>query len=164
MPKGPLLVVEDDPQEAALALEALKAVGLPNAVLHLSGAEEALDFLEGRAAYADRQAWPLPSLMLLDLRLGARSGFDLLSAVRSRRELRSLPVVIVTASQAPGDLQRAYELGANSYLQKPSRYPDFVEALKATVTYWLKYNLARDLDGAASAVRSTPREPGADFG
>ena len=102
--------------------------------------EAALDYLYGRGAYADRIKYPLPNLMLLDLRLPKIDGLEVLKAVKTDEALRPLPVVILTTSDAERDMAMAYEYHANSYVTKPVNFEDFSKLLRDLGFYWLAWN------------------------
>jgi CheY-like chemotaxis protein len=102
--------------------------------------ERALDYLEGRDDYADRTAFPLPTLVLLDLKLPRRSGFEVLEALRAHPVLGKVIVVVLTSSNESVDIDRAYRLGANSYLVKPISPEAMSELVQALSLYWLVKN------------------------
>jgi len=145
----PLLLVEDDVNEVELMLEAFEASGITQPVRVLRDGEEAIAYLEGRGAYADRRAHPLPCLIFLDLKLPKKSGLEVVEWVKSQAGLKRIPVVIVSSSRAPDDVDRAYQAGANSYLGKPVIFKDFVEMIRASGKYWISYNLP---------IQETPRQ------
>ena len=100
--------------------------------------EEAVEYLEGGGGFGDRGKHPFPALMILDLQLPRRSGHEVLEWLRAQEEgLRRLPVVILTSSREPRDINRAYELGANSYLVKPVSFDALLEMVQALEHYWL---------------------------
>lgn len=117
--KETVLLVEDNPGDALLIQRAFRKANLSNPIQIVKDGEEAVAYLAGQNIYADRGRWPLPGLILLDLKLPRKSGFEVLAWLRQQLELKHLPVVVLTASKAPADLKRAYDLGANSYLVKP---------------------------------------------
>ncbi|EEF58586.1 response regulator receiver protein [Pedosphaera parvula Ellin514] len=102
--------------------------------------QEAIDYLEGNAAYEDRTTWPLPNLVLLDVNMPKRDGFEVLQWIKQHPQMKKLIVVMLTSSDEPMDIKRAYELGANSYLVKSPLYPEFTDLIKCMDTYWLKHN------------------------
>src|SRR5437773_1095550 len=124
--KPVILHVEDDANDVVLVGLALKKAGAAASVQVVNDGEEAIEYLSGAGAYGDRQAHPLPSLVLLDVKLPRRSGLEVLLWLRARDDLRRLPVVMLTSSNQPVDVNRAYELGVNSYLVKPSALEDLV--------------------------------------
>jgi len=138
--RGVILLVEDRPDETELMKQALHQAGVANPLRILSDGAEAMAFLEGRDRYADREAWPLPRLVLLDLKLPNRTGLDVLARMKSEPRLKRIPVIIVTSSREHSDLEKAYDAGANSYLVKPTSFREFVEAMRVTATYWINYN------------------------
>jgi CheY-like chemotaxis protein len=103
-----------------------------------SHGEEALEYLAGGGGFADRERHPFPALMLLDLQLPRRSGHEVLEWLRAQEAgLRRLPVVVLTSSREPSDVNRAYELGANSYLVKPVSFDALLDMLRVVERYWL---------------------------
>jgi CheY-like chemotaxis protein len=142
-PSGPpLLVVEDDENDVVLLRRAIRKGHLVTPVRILPDGEEARAYLAGEGAWADRREHPLPVLMLLDLKLPRLSGLELLEWVRGRPEFATLPVVVLTSSRESRDLERAYRLGANSYLVKPVAFEALLEMVKAIGLYWLVLNQA----------------------
>jgi CheY-like chemotaxis protein len=140
--RQPLVVVEDDGNDGVLLRRAFRKSNLLNPLVFLPDGEVARDYLAGHGDYADRAAHPLPVLMLLDLKLPRMSGLELLEWMRDRPSLRSLPVVILTSSRESRDLERAYALGANSYLVKPVAFEALLELVRAIGLYWLMLNEA----------------------
>jgi CheY-like chemotaxis protein len=135
-----ILIADDDAQDAMLVRMAAQRAALGIRLESVTDGEQAIDYLLGRARYADRQSHPFPSMMLLDLKMPRLSGFDVLDFVRGEPGLRRLPVVIFSSSDDPKDIKRAYEAGANSYLCKPHSTDDLSALLKALEEYWCKFN------------------------
>ena len=132
----PILLVEDDPDDVLLIRRAMRQARLANPVSVVGDGEAAVAYLEGRGPYADRAAHPLPALVLLDLKLPRLSGFEVLSWLRAQPGLRRLPVVVLTSSDQPVDVNRAYELGANTYMVKPGSLDRLIEIVKSVDVYW----------------------------
>lgn len=135
-----ILIADDDTQDTMLVRMAAQRAALGIRLESVTDGEQAIDYLLGRAAYADRQSHPFPSMMLLDLKMPRLSGFDVLDFVRREPQLRRLPIVIFSSSDDPKDIKRAYEAGANSYLCKPHSNDDLSALLKALQEYWCKFN------------------------
>lgn len=133
----PILLVEDDPDELMIIQRVLRQERVSNHLVSVSSGEEAVDYLLRRGPYANRTEFPLPCLILLDLKLRGMSGLELLRWVRSQPELRKLPVVILTHSGSPEDMLEAYEHGANSYLVKPVDLNALQALLKTVNGYWI---------------------------
>src|SRR5262249_11861963 len=129
-----VLVVEDNPTDVLLIRRAFAKANIANPLHIVRDGDTAVQYLAGEEAYADRAAYPLPAVVLLDLKLPRRSGFEVLRWVRARR-LR-LPIVVLTSSKQSQDVNRAYELGANSYLVKPVEFDDLREMLNSVHIYW----------------------------
>ena len=135
-----ILLVEDNPDHAELIMRNMESFQVSNSIINLEDGEAALDYLHGRAKYADRKQFPLPKLMLLDLRLPKIDGLEVLKEVKSDDVLRSLPVVILTTSDAERDIAMAYEYHANSYVTKPVNFDEFSQLLRDLAFYWLVWN------------------------
>ncbi|PYJ00266.1 MAG: two-component system response regulator [Verrucomicrobia bacterium] len=135
-----VLIAEDDPMDVFLIQRAFAAAGVSASMRFVRDGQEALDYLGGEAAYSDRQANPLPDLMLLDLKMPRMDGFDVLGWVRERPGLRRLLVTVFTSSDHPEDINRAYDLGANSYLVKPHNAHELSELVQRFQKYWFELN------------------------
>jgi two-component system, response regulator len=135
-----ILLVEDSPDDATLTLRAFKRSHLMNPIVVARDGIEALDFLFGRGAYADRANAPLPTLVILDLKLPKLDGLGVLKAIRADPYTQFLPVVILTSSKEEQDLISGYALGANSYVRKPVDFVEFLDAVKVLGIFWLMLN------------------------
>ena len=136
-----LLLVEDNEDDAFFLRRALKNGGVPHAPVHLPDGREAIAYLGGEGAYADRVAHPLPAVVFLDLNLPYKTGLQVLEWIRQRPELARVVVIALTSSGEQSDVRRAYELGANSYIVKPASADALVEIAKAFRLWWLELNL-----------------------
>jgi|SRR4051794_22936092 CheY-like chemotaxis protein len=136
-----ILVAEDDPNDAFLLRKAFKTSGFDAALHFVSDGEEAIAYLKGEGKYADRAAHPVPAMMLLDLKMPGLNGFDVLTWVRQQLRFISLPVVVLSGSMWPGDIEQSYRLGASSYLMKPLTVALLGEMVRTAATYWLRTNL-----------------------
>lgn len=137
----PLLLVEDDENDIFFLRRALESAGA-NVKLHIAtDGRQALDYLHGRNCFENRALHPLPSLVLLDLKVPYVSGLDVLRQIRADPKLRRLIVVIFTSSSLDSDVVQAYEIGANSFLVKPSRLEEQKEIAALLVRYWLQANI-----------------------
>ena len=135
-----ILLVEDNQDDVDLALYTLRREKLANNILVASDGEEALDFLFCRGAFTDRTFDHPPKLVLLDLKLPKVDGMEVLKQVKSDPRTRTIPVVIMTSSKEARDLVASYNLGANSYIQKPVDFDQFRETVKTVGLYWLVIN------------------------
>jgi CheY-like chemotaxis protein len=133
-------VADDDAHDALLLKLTAEKLNLEIPLRTVCDGVEAIDYLLGRNAYTDRQAHPFPSILLLDLKMPKMSGFDVLNFVRTQPGVRQLPVIIFSSSDDPGDIRRAYEGGANSYLCKPVSNEGLTELLTALRCYWYQFN------------------------
>jgi two-component system response regulator len=135
-----ILLVEDSRDDADLALHALRRENLANNISIVPDGEEALDFLFCRGSYADRSFEHPPRLILLDLKLPKVDGMEVLRQIKGDERTRTIPVVMLTSSREERDLVDSYNLGANSYIQKPVDFEQFREVVKAVGLYWLVIN------------------------
>lgn len=131
-----ILMVEDEPNDVLLMQRAFLKAKLANPIQVAEQGETAVAYLSGETPYGDRGRFPLPALMLLDLKLPRMSGFEVLVWLRQQPVLKRLPVVVLTSSKESRDINRAYELGANSYLVKPVDFDDLLETAKTLNHYW----------------------------
>ncbi|HEY3145988.1 MAG TPA: response regulator [Dongiaceae bacterium] len=139
MPKV-ILLVEDNPDDEALTLRALKKNKIANSVVVARDGVEAVDYLFGTGAHAGRDANDLPQIVLLDLKLPKLDGFDVLRRIRADERTRFLPVVVLTSSKEERDVVQSYRDGCNSYVRKPVNFDEFLEAARQLGMYWLLLN------------------------
>jgi CheY-like chemotaxis protein len=135
-----ILLVEDNADDEALTLRALKKNNIKNDVVIAHDGAEALDYLFGRRAYEGRDTSVLPQIVLLDLNLPKVGGLEVLQSIRADERTKRLPVVILTSSKEDKDLVHGYDLGANSYVRKPVDFTAFAEAVRQLGLYWLVLN------------------------
>lgn len=135
-----ILIVEDNPHDAELAIRALKKSHLANHVTHLIDGAEALDFLFGSGQYANRNINNIPKVILLDLKMPKVNGLEVLQRIKSEPHTKMIPVVILTSSAEDPDIKRSYELGANSYIVKPVDFNNFAKIISELGMYWLVIN------------------------
>jgi len=140
-----ILIVEDNPTDVMLIRRALARLKIANPVQVIADGDRAVDYLSGHDDYADRMQFPLPALILLDLKLPRRSGLEVLEWLRRQEGLRRMPVVMLTSSRQSDDVNRAYDLGANSYLVKPVEFESLQEMLGTINTYWIDWNEKPDI-------------------
>ena len=137
-----ILLVEDNPDDVLLVRRAVRKAALAVALQDVKDGDEAVAYLDGSGRFADRARHPLPALVLLDLKLPKRSGLSVLRWVRSQPGLDTTPVVVLTSSSEDEDIQKAYALGANSYLLKPVAFHGLVQLLGVLDLYWFRNNLS----------------------
>lgn len=135
-----IVLVEDNPADAELTLDALQTHRLANRVTVLKDGQEALEYFFGTGKYAGRDTGQRPRVVLLDLKLPKVDGLDVLRALRADERTRTLPVVILTSSKEHRDLIRSYDLGVNSYIVKPVEFEKFTEAVSEIGLYWVLMN------------------------
>ena len=136
-----ILLVEDNPDDAALTLRALKKNNIMNEVIVARDGVEALDYLHGSGEYTERDVFDLPQLILLDLKLPKLDGLEVLKRVRADERTALQPVVVLTTSVEDQDVVSSYKFGANSYIRKPVDFDRFMEAVRQLGLYWLVMNV-----------------------
>lgn len=134
-----ILLVEDSPRDAELAIEALGADHLANEVVHVRDGAEALDYLFRRGRFAARPPG-LPAVVLLDLKMPKVDGLEVLRQIKGDPQLRLTPVVVMTSSREEQDVVDSYELGVNAYVVKPVKFGEFVDAIKRLGVFWAIVN------------------------
>ncbi|MGR9105945.1 MAG: response regulator [Gammaproteobacteria bacterium] len=140
MNEGAILLVEDNPDDELLALDALAANRVANQVVVARNGAEVLDYLFGTGSHAERDLRDIPALILLDLKMPKIGGLEVLNRIRTDHRTQLLPVVILTSSNTDEDRLKAYTLGANSYVLKPVDFDEFVETVGLLGSYWLILN------------------------
>jgi two-component system, response regulator len=135
-----ILLVEDNPDDAEIALRALKRNKIANRIIHVRDGREALDFLYAEGDYSRRDSSVKPRLVLLDLKLPRINGLEVLKRIKGDPELKMVPVVVLTSSKEERDLVESYQLGANSFLVKPVDFDKFGESMREVGLYWLLLN------------------------
>ncbi len=150
MRTGTILLAEDDPNDVILFQRAMERASLSaDSLKVVRDGEKAISYLSGQGIYADRDLYPLPALLLLDLKMPRKSGPEVLSWIRKQPQLRYLIVVFLTSSNSSDDVRLAYEAGANSYLVKPVEFTEMVEMIRKVTFYWLEINEKLPLSGVA---------------
>src|SRR5579863_4053371 len=132
----PILLAEDNEDDIFLLERAFKKAKLTNPLRIVSDGEQTLAYLKGEGIYADRKEYPFPALLLLDIKMPRMNGLEVLSVIRNDPKLRRLVVIVLTASNLDQDVNRAFDLQANSYLVKPSDTDGMVETLDKVKAYW----------------------------
>ena len=140
-----ILVADDNLDDVDLLRRAFAKAGFANRFFAVSGVQ-AIHYLEGKGVYADRTQYPLPRLVLLDFKMQGLSGSEVLQWIRQRPQFRRLPVIVFTGSDYEEDVNRAYDLGANSYLVKPQTLDDLLAAVQQIGDFWLRLSQLPDRD------------------
>ena len=135
-----ILLVEDNPDDEALTLRALRKNNVSNEIMVVRDGEEALDFLYARNRHAGRGPEQAPLFVLLDLKLPKLDGLEVLRHLRAHQETRHTPVIVLTTSDEDQDKVRSYDLGANSFVRKPVDFSEFMNSVKQISIYWLMVN------------------------
>jgi CheY-like chemotaxis protein len=139
-----ILLVEDNPDDVVLMERAFRKLNLLNPLISVADGEQAIRHLEAVVRGDDPQRYPLPALILLDLKLPRFSGLEVLAWLRQQPRLKRCPVVVLTSSKEAPDVRQAYDLGANSYLVKPVEFQSFVDLVRTLNLYWLVLNHPAD--------------------
>lgn len=138
--KDTLLLVEDDPNDIILFEKAVKKNKLPVGFSVVRDGEKAISYLSGHGKYKNRKDYPLPNLIVVDLKLPRKSGFEVLEWIKNHPDLKDIPVVVLSSSKQTQDVQLAYGLGTNSYLVKPIGFKELHKLVEILGQYWLTYN------------------------
>ena len=135
-----ILVAEDDPTDAFFLQRAFAKTGISIGLKFVRDGQEAIDYLRGEGPFTDRSAHPLPQLMLLDLKMPRLNGFEVLHWLKTQPLLKRMLVIVFSSSAEEGDINRAYDLGANSYLVKPHATEQLLQLVDRVEKYWLEAN------------------------
>jgi two-component system, response regulator len=135
-----ILIVEDNPDDAELAIRALKKQNLANNLIHLPDGAEAIDFVFCQGNYSNRDLNNVPKVILLDLKMPKINGIEVLEKLKSDPRTKSIPVVVLTSSAEDPDIKRCYDLGANSYIVKPVEFRNFSKTVADLGLYWMVIN------------------------
>jgi len=136
-----ILIVEDNEDDFYITERTFSKAGLMNSLVRAKSGDEALDFLFFREAYANNTAADLPGIILLDLKLPGVSGREVLSEIKADPRLKKIPVVVLTGSEDPEDIDRCYQAGANGYISKPVNVENFILAIIRLEDYWFQVNV-----------------------
>lgn len=135
-----ILVVEDDANDLFFLKRAFGIAHVVNELHHVENGQQAIDYLQGIGPFSDRITYPLPSLVLLDLKLPLKHGFEVLACIRQQPLLRNIVIVILTSSSEEKDVSKAYDLGANAFLVKPTSAEKLTEIVRALEMFWFRHN------------------------
>jgi len=135
-----ILLAEDREDDILLIKRSFTKAFISNPIHVVRDGEQAMAYLEGEGKYSNRAEYPLPDLLLLDLKMPVKDGFEVIRWIRRHPTLRTLPIVVLTSSQDMRDVNSAYQLGANSFLVKPMDFENFVEMSRFINGFWLRFN------------------------
>lgn len=135
-----ILLVEDNPNDAEMAIRSLKKHHLANKLIWLQDGAKAIDFLFAKGEYSERDTSKTPKVILLDLKLPKINGLEVLEKIKSNEQLSKVPVVVLTSSKEEQDVVKSYDLGVNSYIVKPVEFENFATAIAEIGLYWLVTN------------------------
>lgn len=136
----PILLVEDNEDDAYFMQQAVRDAEIVNQVIHVEDGQQAIDYLAGEGRFTDRASHPLPMIVFLDLKLPYKTGHQVLEWIRAQPQFKKLIVIILTSSDEPVDLNRSYQLGANSYVVKPPTSEQLLELAASFKLWWLRQN------------------------
>jgi len=139
-----ILIADDSTADIEILNRAFLKAGVPSPLFAVNDGEEAIRYLAGEGEFSDRAKYPFPSLLLLDLKMPRYDGFDVLDWMTKHPKLKRLWVTVFTSSGEPQDVNRAYDLGANSYVVKPGSFDDLTDIVTTLYRYWMKYNQEPD--------------------
>lgn len=135
-----ILLVEDEEAHAQLTKRAIRKAGNANRIDIVSDGEKALDYLNNRGEFSDKAQYPIPGLILLDIKLPGMDGIEVLKAIKANPDFKRIPVIMLTTSEREEDISESYNYYANSYLTKPVGYKEFEEKVKQIDFYWMLLN------------------------
>lgn len=136
-----ILLVEDNKMDIALTLDAFHEAEIPDKITVTHNGEEALQYLLGEGKFEDRNTYPLPDFVLLDLKMPGIGGLEVLKKAKSTPKIKRIPIIILTSSKEEGDRAASYDYGANSYLVKPISFEGFVKVVRKITDYWISLNI-----------------------
>lgn len=136
-----ILLIEDNRMDVELTLDAFREARLGNSVHIARNGREALDYLTGEGKYADRREYPLPNIILLDLKMPGIDGFEVMRRVKAMPGIKRIPIIVLTSSEEEGDRAISYDCGVNSYLVKPVSFNGFLKVVRQIQDYWLMLNV-----------------------
>ncbi len=142
-----LLLVEDNPADILLVQRVFRSENYSHVSLQIvTDGDTAIFYLSGEGEYSDRSVYPLPTIILLDLKLPHRSGYEVLAWIKKQPQLKRLPVIVMTSSKQQADVNKVYDLGGNSYLVKPDDFATMSDLLHSIAEYWLKHNKPPEIE------------------
>ena len=137
-----ILLVEDERTDIILTLGSFREARMANTINVATSGEEALDYLKGNGKFANREDFPMPDLILLDIKMPGIDGFEVLKQVKSNKKIKQIPIVILSSSKDEGDRAMALDMGASAYLVKPISFSSFLNIIKEVGEYWVVLNVS----------------------
>lgn len=133
-----ILIADDDAEDRMLIQEALDESRLKNHIQFVENGEELMDYLHNRGQFSDKEKYPNPGLILLDLNMPKKDGREALKEIKSEEKLRMIPIVVLTTSKAEEDILKTYDLGVSSFITKPVTFSSLVDVMKTLSKYWFE--------------------------
>ncbi len=133
-----ILIADDDPEDRMLIVDALKESRLTNKIREVEDGEDLMNYLRNKGKYADKDKFPMPGFILLDLNMPRMDGREALKEIRNDKRLKSIPVIVLTTSKAEEDIIKTYNLGVNSFITKPVSFSAMVDVMKTLNKYWFE--------------------------
>jgi len=134
----PILIADDDDEDRMLVQDAIEESRLPNPLHFVVDGQEVMDYLLNIGKFSDKEKYPAPGLVLLDLNMPKKDGREVLREIKNTKSLRSIPIIVLTTSKAEEDILRTYDLGVNSYITKPATFNGLVEIIRNLGKYWFE--------------------------
>lgn len=132
-----ILIAEDDASHRLLIRKSLEDHGIKNIIMEVEDGQQAIDYIYGHEVYADRKKYPLPDLILLDIKMPKINGFEVLEKLKSDTKTKTIPIVMLTSSSSKEEIAMGYQQGANAYITKPIDFNEFSEKLRNTKLFWI---------------------------
>ena len=133
-----ILLADDDEEDRMLIIDALKESRLMNKVQSVEDGQELLDYLKGKEKFSDREKYPIPGIILLDLNMPKKDGREALKEIKADKTLRTIPIIVLTTSKAEEDILRTYNLGVNSFITKPVSFTGMLDVMKTLNKDWFE--------------------------
>lgn len=136
-----ILLVEDNKMDIALTLDAFHEAEIPGKIQVAHNGEEAIQYFFGKGKFSNRNTFPLPDIVLLDIKMPGIGGLEVLKKIKATPEIKRIPIIVLTSSKEEGDRAMSYDYGANSYLLKPISFDGFLDVVRTITRYWISLNV-----------------------